>query len=332
MPVEHRQSPAPRAAESRMHDCLIIGAGPAGLSAATYLARYRRSVLCLEAGPSRAELIPRTHNLAGYPDGISGARLLERLREQAAVHGVTPVCARVETLRAIDGGFEAVADGRIERAARVILATGIVDKHPDFPGLQGATLDGVVRWCPICDGFEVLDQAVAVLGPARATMGHALFLRTYTARLALLALPDGPGEDGSGLDAEALARLESAGIELVVDPVVDIRAVDGGGAAEVEFAGGARRRFDAVYPMQGCAVQNGLALQLGARCEDGGDLVVDARQQTSVAGLYAIGDVVNTINQIGVGFGHAAIAATAVHRSLPRNFRAAGSPAPDPAP
>ena len=137
-----------------MHDCLIIGAGPAGLSAATCLARFRRDVACLEAGPSRAELIPVSHNLAGWPDGIAGAELLRRLRAQAARHGVVPRRAKVERLQQIDGGFEAIAGAGIVRAARVVLATGIIDQHPDFPGMRQATLDGLVRWCPICDGYE----------------------------------------------------------------------------------------------------------------------------------------------------------------------------------
>jgi thioredoxin reductase (NADPH) len=297
-----------------MHDCLIIGAGPAGLSAATYLARYRRDVCCVQAGPSRASYIPATHNLAGYPDGIAGEELLRRLREQAAVHGVVPRDARVEALRAIDGGFEAVAGGELLRAARVILATGVLDQHPDFPGLREATLDGAVRWCPICDGYDVIDRDVALLGPATSTLGHALFLRTYTRKVALIAQSDAPGLDAAGLE-----KLAAAGIELVVEPPVDLRPADGG--IEVVFANGAVRRFDALYPMQGCSVQNALALQVGARVTEGGDLEVDAHQATSVPGLYAIGDVVNAINQIGVAFGHAAIAATAVHRSLPRNFR-----------
>ncbi len=298
-----------------MLDCLIIGAGPAGLSAATYLARYRRDIACVEAGPSRAESIARTHNLAGYPDGISGAELLARLREQAQRHGVRPERARVETLRVIDGGFEAVAGGTILRAARVILATGVVDQHPDFPGLKDATLAGALRWCPICDGYEVLDQDLAVFGPPKLALDHALFLRTYTRRVALLAMPD-----RDGLDADGIARLEAGGIELVQTPAIQARALAGGGI-EIDFAGGSSRRFDALYPMQGSSVQSALARELGAECDDNGDLVVDAHLCTSVPGLYAIGDVVDVINQIGVAFGHAAIAATAVHRSLPRNLR-----------
>lgn len=298
-----------------MLDCLIIGAGPAGLSAATYLARYRRDIACVEAGPSRAKSIPRTHNLPGYPDGIPGAELLARLREQAQRHGVRPERARVEVLRVIEGGFEAVAGGNILRAARVILATGVVDQHPDFPGLQDATLAGALRWCPICDGYEMIDRDLAVFGPPKLALGHALFLRTYTRNVALLAMPD-----RDGLDADGIARIEAAGIELVHEAVIQARALAGGGI-EIDFAGGSSRRFDALYPMQGCSVQAALAKELGAQCDDNGDLVVDAHLSTSVPGLFGIGDVVDAINQIGVAFGHAAIAATAVHRSLPRNLR-----------
>ena len=296
------------------HDCLVIGAGPAGLSAATYLARYRRHVLCVESQPSRAALIPTSHNLAGYPAGISGEALLARLREQAAVHDVVPRQARVERLRVIDGGFAAVVAGELLHAARVILATGVVDQHPGFDGWQEATLAGAIRWCPICDGYDVMDQDIALLGPGKASIGHALFLRTYSRSVTLAVLPDSPG-----LDPASLAKLEAAGIELLVDPVVDVRGGDGG--IELLLASGGRRRFDTLYPMQGCSVQNELARGVGATCDDNGDVVTDAHQATSVAGLYAVGDVVSALNQIGVAFGHAAIAATAVHRSLPRNLR-----------
>ncbi len=298
-----------------MHDCLVIGAGPAGLSAATYLARFRRDVLCVEAGPSRAEQIPASHNLAGYPHGIAGAELLRRMREQAARHGVVPRQARVESLRAIPGGFEAVAGGALVHASQVVLASGIVDKFPDFPGLHDAAVRDSVRWCPICDGYEVMDQDVAVIGPPTLAIGHALFLRTYTRSIALLALPD-----AAGLDAAQVETLQAAGIELVTEAATSAHPGEGGGIG-IAFAGGARRRFDALYPMQGCKVHAGLARAVGARCDDSGALVVDAHLATSVPGLYAIGDVVNVINQISVAFGHAAIAATAIHSTLPRNFR-----------
>lgn len=298
-------------------DCLVVGAGPGGLTAAIYLARFRRRVLVLDGGASRAELIPTTHNFPGFPDGVSGAKLLGRLREQAANHAVDLRKGRVHSLRREEAGFVAVLEGQEIRASTVVLATGVIDQHPDVPGLQEATIKGLVRWCPICDGFEVSDQSVAILAPAKGGLPHALFLRTYTARLTLLAQ-----HDGAGLDDQDRRTLEDAGIALVTEPVISFKESDDGLRIRVAFAGGGESEFDTLYPMTGCSVQGQLATDLGAeRCEPTGDLQVDEHQCTSVPGLYAVGDVVNAINQISVAIGHAAIAATAIHNVLPRNFR-----------
>lgn len=299
-----------------MLDSLIIGAGPAGLTAAIYLARFRRRLEVVAAGPGRAGLIPVTHNFPGFPDGVAGADLLARLREQAGHYGVEVGQGRVTALRREGDGFVAELGDREIHAATIVVATGIVDQHPDFPGLREATLAGLIRWCPICDGFDVMDQAVAVMAPARSGLRHALFLRTYSRRVTLLALPD-----EAGLNGEEIARMEQAGIALVTDPVVSLRALEAGQGLVVSLASGAKLGFDTLYPMHGCSVQSQLATALGADCDDDGDLRVDARQCTSVPGLYAIGDVVNTINQISVAIGHAATAATAIHNQLPRNYR-----------
>jgi thioredoxin reductase (NADPH) len=301
----------------RMHtlDCLVIGAGPAGLTAAIYLSRYRRDFLVLDGGPSRAALIPLTHNFPAWPQGVSGEKLLARLREQAQTHGARIEEARVESLQRDGDAFVATAGERKWRAAHVILATGIVDRHPDWPGLREATLQGLLRWCPICDGFEMLDKDIALVTAAASGLAHARFLRTYSRNVTLVAL-----SDQEGLDAGGVAELEGAGIELEARPLVGFEAR--GRRVALRFADGTDREFDAVYPMLGCKVQGELATQLGAQCNEIGDLLVDARQCTSIDGLYAIGDVVSDINQISVGTGHAAIAATAIHNRLARNFRA----------
>ena len=299
-----------------MLDCVIVGAGPAGLTAAIYLARYRRNFVLLDGGPSRAELIPVSHNLPGWPDGCSGKKLLERLREQAQRHDVEIRQLRAETGLHADQGFVVRAGEQRLHAATIILATGIVDQHPDFEGLREATLAGAVRWCPICDGFEILDQEIALLAPAKAGLAHAEFLRTYTRKLTLFALPD-----SEGLTPEEIARLEAAQVELVTEPLVSCRARAQGEGIDLVLASGETRHFDTLYPMQGSSAQCELASCLGALRTDCGDILVDAHQQTSVPGLYAIGDVVNALNQISVALGHAAIAATAVHNRLPGNPR-----------
>jgi thioredoxin reductase (NADPH) len=160
----------------------------------------------------------------------------------------------------------------------------------------------------------MLDKDIALLTEAASGLGHARFLRGYSRSVTLVAMP-GAG----GLDADGVAGLESAGIALEARPAIGFEPR--GKRIALKFADGGAREFDALYPMLGCKVQAELATQLGAHCDESGDLLVDAHQCTSVPGLYAIGDVVSDINQISVGTGHAAIAATAIHNRLPRCTR-----------
>ena len=298
-------------------DCLVVGAGPAGLVAATYLARFRRRIALVDAGESRARWIPTSHNCPGFPVGVSGERLLERLRAQAATYGVRPETGRVARLERAGAGFAAASDdGRAWRARCVILATGIVDRMPgtggDVAPWEPALDSGALRLCAVCDAYEASDERIAVLAPADDAIRHALFLRTFSRRVdAVRAVPGEPGAD--------CARLaEAAGVALLPAPVAF--SCDAGGCHMV-FADGSERRYDTVYPVLGGVAQSELAIALGARCDEDGSLVTDAHQQTSVDGLYAIGDVVSALNQIAVAVGHAAIAATRIHNRLPPNFR-----------
>jgi len=291
-------------------DCLIIGGGPAGLTAAIYLARFRRNVLLVDDGQSRARLIPESHNYPGFPDGISGPKLLAELREQAETYGARLRNGRVNALRKDGEVFVADVGGDEIRARHVLLASGIVDEAPDLPGLKDAIYRGALRFCPICDGFEALDKRIGVLGPLHTAAPKAEFLRTYSSDVLLLPTEDAPKERAD--------ELKRAGI-MVEERVLDVER--SGEQISAVFAHGRRLPVDVLYPALGCAVRSELATNLGARCNDQGNLHVDDKQRTSVAGLYAAGDVVTDLHQISVATGHAAIAATAIHNSLPRNFR-----------
>ena len=116
-----------------MDDCIIIGAGPAGLTAAIYLARYHLAIRLFDCGSSRAALIPRTHNHAGFPDGISGEELLQRMRDQAARFGAWREQAEVTRIEPDGENFRIHADGRTYAARTVLLATGVVNHRPEMP-------------------------------------------------------------------------------------------------------------------------------------------------------------------------------------------------------
>ena len=218
--------------------------------------------------------------------------------------------ALVERLEVRDGGFAVKADGRELAARTVLIATGLVDKEPEMANLREAIDAGAIRLCPICDGHEVIDRAVAVYGPAGRTLSHALFMRTFTDRLTLL-VPHGD----EPLDADSRRTAERAGIDYAESPVCEI-ALGDDKHAHVRLEDGSLLRFATIYPSLGCRQRSDLAIALGARANRQGEIEVDAHQRTSVPGLYAAGDVVAALNQLSVAVGHAAIAATAIHNAL----------------
>ena len=293
-------------------DVLVVGAGPAGLTAATYLARFHRRFAVVDAGKSRARWIPTSHNCPGFPHGIGGDALLDKLRAQAEGFGVSIEDGRIERLQRDDGGFIATAaDGRAWRARFVLLATGVVDVMPAMDGLEAGIAAHAVRLCAICDGYEASDADIAVLAPVDVGIHHAAFLRSFSRTVAVVPSEAGePSPDCARVAAEA-------GIELLPAAVSMRCEAD---ACVVETEAGTRR-FDTLYPVLGSDAQSRLATELGAAVDDNGELIVDARMQTSVDGIYAVGDVVSALNQISVAMGHAAIAASALHRRLPPNWR-----------
>lgn len=288
-------------------EVLIIGAGPAGLTAATYLARFRRRVLVADGGAPRACWIPVSHNLPGFPHGITGDAILKRMTEQALEFDAVIEPGRVEALAREDDGFTARLNGREVRTRAVLLATGVTDHHPDLPGVERAIERGLVRICPICDGYEAIDKAVAIIGKDDAGVGEAAFLRTYSDRVTLIHV--GPAE--ALTEEDELSRM---GIELVRAAIDDVR-LEGDRVTALTW-GGTSRTFDLVYSALGTSPNAGLARTLGARVAEDGCLFVDAHQATSVPGLYAAGDVVRGLNQIAVAGAEAAIAATAIHNTL----------------
>jgi thioredoxin reductase (NADPH) len=293
-----------------MLDCLIIGGGPAGLTAAIYLARYRRAAVLVDDGASRAALIPASHNYPGFK-GIAGSELLARLREQAILYGSKLEHGRVTTLqRRPGGGFRAQWDGTDLTARTVLLATGLIDESPQVEGLASGVYDGAVRFCPICDGFEAMDRRIGVLGSADEAARKALFLRTYS-RHVLLFEKEGTGEAMN-------ETLRQAGIQRV-GKAVRVECLQDG--VRVTIEGGLRFELDILYPALGCRVRSELAAGLDVDCTEVGNVIVDAQQRTSVECLYAAGDIVSDLHQLAVATGHAAIAATTIHNSLGRNPR-----------
>ncbi|WP_028055761.1 NAD(P)/FAD-dependent oxidoreductase [Sphingobium bisphenolivorans] len=294
-------------------DCLVIGAGPAGLTAAIYLARFYLRIRIVDAGNSRCAMIPRTRNHAGYPGGISGTELLTRMREQAAEFGAEVTAGLVEKLERQDDLFLARIGNESLRARSVLLATGVVNNRPPIaPEVHDAALErGLLRYCPICDGYEVTDRRIAVIGTRTHGVKEAMFLRTYSSDVTLIA-PDGD----HALGEEERGRLAEAGIAMLDGPCAPLR-IDGDQILVPTPAGMAP--YDTVYPALGSVIRSELAMALGAEGSEDGCLIVDSHQRTTVAGLYAAGDVAKGLDQISHAMGEGGVAATTIRNDLAEN-------------
>ena len=292
-------------------DCLIIGAGPAGLTAAIYLARFHLKIRVVDAGRSRASLIPCTNNHAGFPDGISGAELIERMKAQAQKYGAAIEAGRVTRLDRVEGGFAAEWGAGPVTTRTALLATGVANRRPpmDESLHDEALARGLIRYCPICDGYEVTDRKVGVIGSGHHGVAEAIFLRGYTADITLIA-PD----SAHSLAPDDRARLAEAGIATVDGPCEAVAALD---RAIVVETGHGHHTFDSVYPALGSDIHNELAAQIGvALAEETGCIRVDAHQRTNVPGAYAAGDVVLGLDQISHAMGEGGVAATTIRNDL----------------
>ena len=296
---------------SEPYDCLIVGGGPAGLTAAIYLARFLLDIRVVDGGDSRAGWIPCSHNHAGYPDGINGKELLRLMREQAQKYGAKIETGRVTRLdKDEDGLFTAEWGAGPQRARSVLLCTGVTNRRPpmDVELHDDAMARGLIRYCPICDGFEVTDKKVGVIGSGKGGVGEAIFLRSYTADVTLIA-PDKALE----LTPEEQQRLEAAGVKAVDGPAEAVGVA--GDCITVDTAEGLLT-FDSVYPALGSDTHTQLAEMVDAKLADDGCILCDEKMRTTVEGLYAAGDVVHGLDQISHAMGEGGQAATTIRNDL----------------
>jgi thioredoxin reductase (NADPH) len=298
-------------------DAVVVGGGPAGLTAATYLGRFLRSCLVIDAGDSRARWIPESNNCPGFPSGVAGVELLRRMRAQALEFGARFEAAEVTAIHGsldAEGGF-LLADGARRWCARcVILATGLADRLPAAPWVSDAVACGALRLCSVCDAYEARDSCIGVYGPARDIGAHARFLRAYSQRVWLLPSDVAMAGDEAHAAAADGIRVLAPGGRLEFD----------GERCRYVAPDGEAVRFDSLYPFLGSLTGTRFAVAAGATVSDTGEIIVDRHQMTGVPGLFAIGDVVSGLNQISVAVGQAAIAATRAHALLPFVPRTAG--------
>lgn len=304
-------------------DTLIIGGGPAGLTAAVYLRRFTRHIALVDKGNSRLSWIPVSHNYPGFPDGVNGVQLLENLRAQLANYGGSVMPGEITSLRLEDGifvGDYAPADGGEPcqiRAHTVLLATGVADAGMPVERWDEAVRCGAVRLCPVCDGWDVIDKRIGVVTSEINPVGHALFMRTFSADVLLFER-----RPVSTLNDEERQQLAAAQVRLIESPLVGVTMSEDMKPI-LHTRDGEHYPCDVFYPMLGENARSDLASSLGAETVECSKLLVDDHCRTQVPGLFAVGDVTRGLNQIAVATGQAALAATTIHNMLPWALRPA---------
>jgi thioredoxin reductase (NADPH) len=266
-------------------EVLVVGGGPAGLSAALYLARFDRRVILLDGGQGRSTWHQVNHNYLGFPGGIPAQRLRELGRQQLGEYPQVRVLEHEVRSLARDGdGFVARGQAGVWYGEAVVICTGVVDHFPHFEGWD-AYVGRSMFHCIICDGYVCKGERVVVVGNSDDTAAEALQLQRFTSALTVLT-----NSAACAIDATFQARLTRAGIPLIHDKIADAEGEDGRFSV-LHTHGGIRIEFDQLFVVQGQTPQSALARDLGVALTELGYIVVDTEQRTNVPGVFAAGDV-----------------------------------------
>ena len=294
-----------------LFDCIVIGGGPAGLSAAIYLSRHHLLTRLFDCGTSRAGWIPCSHNLSGYANGISGDELLIRIGDYAAKYGVKLTYEEVTELRSDGHIFSVRTPFETVRARCVLLATGVINRSPsamDRDLHERALRAGRVRYSPLCDGFEVTDKHIAMIGKDDHALAEAMFLRSSSNSITLI--PDSEqtafskGRIQEAKDAEVVIVGQPAEAYFLEEDTIIVKTRE------------SNLRFDPLYPALGSDIRSSLAGMCDASLDKAGCIVVDEHMRTTVVALYAAGDVVVGLNHISNAMGQAGVASTTIRNDL----------------
>lgn len=296
---------------AQFYDVAIIGGGPAGLSAADWLARFRHRVILVDSGDPRNWETRGVNGFLGSP-GVRPAELRGGGREVARAQGVELVDALCERVVCQDEEhFQLLlGDGRAVDARRVLLAIGLKDVWPDVPGLEriyGAN----AHVCPDCDGWQCAGRKVVVMGKGRKAAGVALDLTTWTDQI-IICTNGAPAD----LDLpEYMEKLDALNIPVLESPITCLRH-EGERLQSVEFQDGLQLDVDKIFFAIGQYPADDLGAQLGCERDSGGHIIVDDHYHTSVRNCYAAGDIVPGPQLAIAAASDGAIAALAIHKSL----------------
>jgi len=306
-------------------DAVVCGGGPAGLSAALWLGRYRRKTVVIDAGEQRNLSANAAHGYLTF-DPCTPREFLARARDNVTEYpGVTLEQGTVETIERDDGRFVVTASSGRYSASRVMLATGVTDTFPDIPGFTDFYGRHIFH-CSSCDGYESRDLDVVAIGWEEHSAGYALDLLEWGARVVLVT--NGNTFEGDEPERAALAR---HGIEIVEDEVVELQGDEDKMEAVVLRSGRgipAQRAFFSIAHEP----RSELAVSLGCEIDELGYVKVGEHGETSVEHVYAAGDITPGEQLVSVAASEGVVAGIACAMSLRGQRTAPGVPDPGPDP
>jgi thioredoxin reductase len=292
-------------------DVLVIGGGPAGLSAALILARCHRTVLLCDEGHQRNLSSHAIHGLLGR-EGRSPASFLDEAREDLSRYkSVSVRGTRVTAINRAGEGFEFVcADGTAGSASKVVLATGLVDELPELAGIQ--SLYGVsVHHCLYCDGFEYAGKPVAAYGRGDKGAELAVMMKYWMADVVACS-------DGTEVSAQATRKLAEHNIPLRTEPIRYLEGADGE-LTKIVFESGPDLLLAGLFFSTGCHQASNLSERLGCKRNAKGGVIIDPdTEESSVSGVYVAGDVSRDVLLVAVAIGEGAQAAVAINKAFLR--------------
>src|SRR4051812_12059462 len=293
--------------DSGAWDCIVVGAGPAGLNAALVLGRARRRVVVLDNAQPRNYATHEMHGVLGH-DGLDPADLRARGRAELAGYGVDVVTAEVHDAEVLDGVVRLRSARGADVTRTVLLATGMLDELPDIPGFSGVWGTSA-HTCPYCDGFEHRDERLAVLASGARGEHLAVLLRQWSGDVVLLS--NGPHD----LAADQLARVQAVGVPVIETPVVRLGS-DNGRLRHVQLDDGQTLDRDALFFYVGWRLRNDVARTLGCELRDDGSIAVDANQATTIDRVYAAGNCSEPRALVPAATGSGTTAAVAINARL----------------
>lgn len=275
-----------------MYDALIVGGGPAGLSAAVYLGRFTRRVLVLDAQEGRSSFSQVNENYLGFPDDVTTRDLRALGRRQAERFGARFQGCQVQRLERVGPNFRAyTTDGDFE-GRTLLFATGVTDVWPDVPGVWD-WIGRRIFWCITCDGHRALGKTVVCLGNTDEAAVTTLQLQLFTRNLTLVADPDKARfSEGKRRD------LEAQGVKIVLARPHSLElAPDGGGIRALCLDDGTRVPCDLIFSLLGASPNTPLARELGVALDEAGYVRIDEEGYTNRPGVFAAGDLTRMYTQ-----------------------------------